>query len=218
MVAQASMNSRSTRWFALAVTVLLTATGLLMTPSQAHAAAVTTTVNGITFIADDTNVSAGATATGYDPAIGGTTVAIPGTVTINGTPYPVTTIGSRAFWDNQLTQVTIPDSVTTIDSQGVLEQSSSRRSRSPTRSRPSGIQAFRDNQLTQVTIPDSVTTIGLCVLSQSAHAGHDPHRSRPSATARSGTISSRRSRSPTRSRPSASRRSGTISSRRSDDP
>ncbi|WP_198141986.1 leucine-rich repeat domain-containing protein, partial [Leucobacter komagatae] len=119
------------------MTVLLTATGLLMTPSQAHAAAVTTTVNGITFIADDTNVSAGATATGYDPAIGGTTVAIPGTVTINGTPYPVTTIGSRAFWDNQLTQVTIPDSVTTIDS-----------------------QAFRDNQLTQVTIPDSVTTIG----------------------------------------------------------
>ncbi|MBF4359048.1 leucine-rich repeat protein, partial [Vibrio anguillarum] len=49
---------------------------------------------------------------------------------LNGTP--VTTIGKKAFQDNQLTSVTIPDSVTTI-----------------------GEGAFSHNQLTSVTIPDS---------------------------------------------------------------
>ena len=49
----------------------------------------------------------------------------------------VTSIGSYAFMDNQLTSVTIPDSVTSI-----------------------GSSAFRNNQLTSVTIPDSVTSIG----------------------------------------------------------
>jgi GH24 family phage-related lysozyme (muramidase) len=50
---------------------------------------------------------------------------------------PVTDIGERAFEDNQLTSVTIPNSVTTI-----------------------GVCAFWKNQLTSVTIPNSVTTIG----------------------------------------------------------
>ncbi|GHV31445.1 hypothetical protein AGMMS4952_20230 [Spirochaetia bacterium] len=59
-------------------------------------------------------------------------VVIPGQ--ING--IPVTTIGSRAFMDNQLTSVTIPNSVTSIHT-----------------------NAFMDNQLTSVTIPNSVTSI-----------------------------------------------------------
>ena len=52
-------------------------------------------------------------------------------------PNSVTTIGEAAFSGNQLTSVTIPNSVTTI-----------------------GIHAFVDNQLTSVTIGNSVTTIG----------------------------------------------------------
>ena len=48
----------------------------------------------------------------------------------------VTAIGDRAFFENQLTRVAIPNSVTTI-----------------------GDEAFLGNQLTRVTIPNSVTTI-----------------------------------------------------------
>jgi hypothetical protein len=50
---------------------------------------------------------------------------------------PVTAIGYRAFANNLLTSVTIPNSVTAI-----------------------GDWVFANNQLTSVTIPDSVTTIG----------------------------------------------------------
>jgi TolB-like protein len=58
---------------------------------------------------------------------------------------PVTSIGERAFSENQLTSVTIPDSVTSI-----------------------GDYAFNGNDLTSVTIPDSVTSIG-----DSAFSGND---------------------------------------------
>ncbi len=55
---------------------------------------------------------------------------------ING-EFPVTSIEDMAFYNNQLTSVTISDSVTSI-----------------------GPGAFTSNQLTSVTIPDSVTSIG----------------------------------------------------------
>ncbi len=54
---------------------------------------------------------------------------------ING--ITVVNIGDRAFWDNHLTSVTIPSSVTSI-----------------------GEAAFYDNKITSVTIPSSVTSIG----------------------------------------------------------
>jgi BspA type Leucine rich repeat region (6 copies)/Bacterial Ig-like domain (group 1) len=72
---------------------------------------------------------------GTDPV-----VDIPATVTVGGTDYDVTTIGTDAFRGNdlltQLTSVTIPDSVTTI-----------------------GDSAFRGDLLTSIVIPDSVTNI-----------------------------------------------------------
>ncbi|MCI2267094.1 leucine-rich repeat domain-containing protein [Sediminivirga luteola] len=76
------------------------------------------------------NASTG-TITGYSSS-GPKDVVIPRS--ING--VPVTSIGFRAFFGNQLTSVVIPDSVTSI-----------------------GDSAFSDNWLTGVVIPDSVTSI-----------------------------------------------------------
>ena len=59
-------------------------------------------------------------------------VVIPSTIGGN----PVTEIGTTAFWQKQLTSVTIPNSVTSI-----------------------WIRAFSNNKLTSVTIPNSVITI-----------------------------------------------------------
>jgi hypothetical protein len=52
------------------------------------------------------------TITGYSGPAG--VVVIPAAITINGAPFPVTAIGQGAFQGNQLTSVTIPDSVETI--------------------------------------------------------------------------------------------------------
>ena len=71
--------------------------------------------------------------TRYDNTCGGKDVVMP--PSING--KDIVSIGSGAFSRNQLTSVTIPNSVTTI-----------------------GDSAFSFNQLTSVTIPNSVTTIG----------------------------------------------------------
>ena len=64
-------------------------------------------------------------------------IIIPETVSHNNIVYTVTRIEENAFNRNELTSVTMPNSVESI-----------------------GWQAFRSNQLTNITIPNSVTSIG----------------------------------------------------------
>ncbi|WP_299678057.1 leucine-rich repeat domain-containing protein [uncultured Dokdonia sp.] len=96
------------------------------------------TVDFITYI--ETSPST-VSAIDYDVA-GGTVVNIPSTVTNNAIDYSVTSIGAIGgddftFFGKGLTEVTIPNSITTI-----------------------GDRVFQTNSLTEVTIPDSVTSIG----------------------------------------------------------
>ncbi|WP_299125914.1 leucine-rich repeat domain-containing protein [uncultured Winogradskyella sp.] len=68
---------------------------------------------------------------------GGTVVDIPATVSYSVTNYNVTSIGLGAFQSNQLTSVTIPNSITNIKD-----------------------GAFNNNPFTSIIIPESVTNIG----------------------------------------------------------
>jgi hypothetical protein len=73
--------------------------------------------------------------------------------------WPVTSIGSSAFEDNELTSVTIPNSVTSIGS-SAFEDSELTSVTIPNSVTYIGSNAFYDNELTSVTIPNSVTSIG----------------------------------------------------------
>ncbi len=104
--------------------------------SPAFAAPVSVVVDGMTFEADDANVAAGATVTGYTP--GSTDVAVPSSVDISGQIYEVTAIGGGAFFGKGLTSVSLPNTLTAI-----------------------GDNAFRGNSLTTVAIPFGVSAISL---------------------------------------------------------
>ena len=75
--------------------VLAAITGLGVSP--ASAGPVTVTINSISYSADDTALSAGATVTGYTGT--GGSVVIPASVTIGPRSYAGKTIGVGAFRD-----------------------------------------------------------------------------------------------------------------------
>ena len=88
-------------------------------------------------------------------------LTIPAQVTHNGLSYTVTTIGENAFSGcNELTSVTIPNSVTTIGKKAFVGTGlTSMTIPNPVTS--IGDSAFEGCRgLTSVTIPNSVTTIG----------------------------------------------------------
>ena len=93
--------------------------------------------------------------------ITGFNVKVPETLiipaSING--WPVTAIGHHAFQKNQLTSVTIPNSVTTIGECAFMDNNLASVT-IPNSVTTIGHYAFQKNQLTSVTIPNSVTTIG----------------------------------------------------------
>jgi uncharacterized repeat protein (TIGR02543 family) len=131
-------------------------TGLGVLP--ASAAPVTATIDFITYTADDTAVSAGATAIDYD-VTGGVAAVIPSSVVIDGTTYEITAIGAVAFASEGLTSVSIPAGVVTIGF-GAFRDNGLTTVNIPTGVTTIGPQAFGENSLTSVTIPATVTSIG----------------------------------------------------------
>lgn len=109
---------------------------LLLIPITINAAPVSTTVDGITYSADDTAVPAGASVDAYDGTSQGTDIVIATSVEINSITYQVTSIAKDSLRVLNLTSVVIPEGVESI-----------------------GNAAFYDNDLTTVTIPASVTFI-----------------------------------------------------------
>jgi hypothetical protein len=88
-----------------------------------------------------------------------TDIVIPSTASDGTTTYSVTTIGTSAFFNNDLTSVIIPDSVTSIG-QYVFANNALTSVTIGNSVTTIGGFAFYNNALTSVTIPDSVTTIG----------------------------------------------------------
>jgi hypothetical protein len=116
------------------------------------------TVNHITYaITSSTNNTV--KTTDYNTT-GGTVVNIPATVTRGCETYTVTEIGNNSFLQNQLTSVTIPDTVISIG-EGAFNNNSISSLTLGSNVEIIGNWAFRHNSLTSLTIPNSVTSISI---------------------------------------------------------
>jgi uncharacterized repeat protein (TIGR02543 family) len=136
----------------------LSAVLALSNATAAFAATVTGTVGDYSYSANDNDVTAGATVTGYTGPLAAT---IPDTVTL-GTPaqtYAVTAIGAHAFDAHYITSVTIPNSVTSIGDAAFISNHLTSVTL-PTAITSIATYAFADNQLTSIAIPNGVTAIG----------------------------------------------------------
>jgi len=155
----------------------------------ASAATVEVTVSNITYSANDTAPSSGATVTGYSGD--GGEVTISPIVTIGGEEYAVTAIGHDVFSRKPLTKVTLPNSVITIgdfaffanqlasvvlpNALTAIGKYAFYGSRLESLEIPNsvnsiGIRAFMRNQLTTVTIGNSVATIGTSAFNENSIA------------------------------------------------
>lgn len=89
------------------------------------------------------------------------TIEIPSSVTYNNVTYQVISIGSCAFIGSKATTITIPNTVTTIQSSAFEECSNLQSLAIPSSVTSIGGEAFKNcSSMESLTIPSSVTTIG----------------------------------------------------------
>jgi hypothetical protein len=99
------------------------------------------------------------TLSGYEPELNGD-VVIPAYVVYNGISFPVNAIGNNAFSRSQITDITIPNSVTTIGKSAFYACTRLKSVAMGNSVVSIGNSAFKNcNALTDITIPNSVVLI-----------------------------------------------------------
>ncbi|WP_430408403.1 leucine-rich repeat protein [Kordia sp.] len=122
------------------------------------------TINGTTVIFEVNNITyginsiAGNTVSVQDTSLTGS-VAIPATVTFNGTVYTITKIADNALENKQLTSITMPNTITSIGDYAFRDNQLGSATLSNTLE-TIGADAFRNNELTSVTLSNTLETIG----------------------------------------------------------
>ena len=86
-------------------------------------------------------------------------IVIPEKVTINGKEYVVTSIGNQAFFENPVTSVSIPNSVTSIGDEAFRGCTKLTSVNIPNNVTQIGEWAFAGTAITSATIPNGVTTL-----------------------------------------------------------
>lgn len=130
-----------------------------------------TAVGDYCYTVDNSNVDAGATVTGWassctgggnSPGVEGSSDLsnLPTSVDVDGTSYAVTTIGSDAFQNANLTSLVLPDSITTVSDQAFYYNPDLTTVSFSTSLKTIGMFSFYSTDIHDITIPDSVVTIG----------------------------------------------------------